>query len=47
MTNYKNKPKEKLLISASFDDIIKASVSGNPVPKPRIKKKKPKQNKNK
>lgn len=42
------KGKEKtLIISGSFDDIIKASVSGNPKPKPKVKMQKTKQNKKK
>jgi hypothetical protein len=33
----KDKP---LSISGSFEDVIKVSVSGNPAPKPKAKKKK-------
>ena len=38
----KNKKEKPLQVNASFDDIIKASVSGNPKPKPKKKKQKKK-----
>ncbi len=35
----KTKNKEKpLIVNGSFNDLIKASVSGNPAPKPKAKK---------
>jgi hypothetical protein len=38
------KKKEKpLIVNGSFNDLIKASVSGNPAPKPKNKKEKKKQ----
>ena len=42
----KNKEKKYLKSEVSFDDII-ISVSGNPKPKPGVKKQKPKDKKDK
>jgi hypothetical protein len=43
----KNKEKNYLKVNVSFDDIIEASVFGNPKPKPKVKKQKPKQDEKK
>lgn len=40
MTKEINNNSKKQVIVGSFDDIIKASVSGNPKPKPKKKKQK-------
>jgi hypothetical protein len=38
MAKKMGKTEKPLIVNGSFDDLIKASVSGNPAPKPKNKK---------